>query len=585
MVLFAHRELLPAIPGSGDADRLALFGLLLAVPALLAGSSLLLIRRQLTSGRRSQAPPRALLRLSAVATPVVLWVLLGDGGYAACIDAWSGSSHFADMALLLLPLLVAEIPRIVIGTATMLCCEIDDEIAGARLVPAAMLPGVADVVPVARLRLGWPILVTMPCVLLGVSLDVLQIDRGLYVFCLGTSLGSTLGTIAFLCVASVVLPYWFRFAFGTDRRLPEPVGGKLRETAAALGFDPARVLLLPTGMRAMNAMMVGPLPAGRCLCLTDGLLRALDSESLAGVVAHEVGHARRGHPRLLMALVVIVPLLLTNPLRLLDLDAIDVSWQALVAVIAIVVGWTMVRTLAHRFEHEADAVSVGLLGAAPCTRALMVVSRLAMPLRHGLMGRALSLHPEERRRWDLMRRYEGDPEFRAGFEATGRRLRLGILATVAVALLAATAMWVADWRYETVVWHLHSGDVAAARQLLTGIDEVPVRWQKTWPLLTQEVAAAAELAPEATNWASARAALEQRAWRRGVEVLLASGPAAARAWFSLAVEAEPSPSDLQRAVYDYCAAAATHDPERMEEVRAAVRRLGFPAELSPVFGS
>ncbi|MEO6595170.1 MAG: M48 family metalloprotease, partial [Planctomycetota bacterium] len=323
LVLFAHRELQPVIPGSGEVDRVAVFALLLAVPSLLAVLSLLLIRRQLIQNWRPPAPPRALLRLSAGATPVVLYLLLGTGSYAACIDQWVASSHFADIALLMLPLLATEFPRILLGTATMLCCEIDEEVAGGRRVPASMLPSLRDVLPVARLRLGWPLLVTMPCLLLGAGLDLLQIDRELYVFCLGTSLGSTLGTIAFLGLASVVLPYWFRVAFGTVGRLPEPVGQQLRRTAAALGFNPARVLLLPTGMRALNAMMVGPLPAGRCLCLTDGLLRALDAESLAGVVAHEIGHARRGHPRLLMALVVVVPLLLMNPLRLLDLDAID----------------------------------------------------------------------------------------------------------------------------------------------------------------------------------------------------------------------------------------------------------------------
>ncbi|MEO6595817.1 MAG: hypothetical protein ABIP94_13785, partial [Planctomycetota bacterium] len=266
-------------------------------------------------------------------------------------------------------------------------------------------------------------------------------------------------------------------------------------------------------------------------------------------------------------------------------DAIDLSLQALIGVLIMVAGWTVVRALAHRFEHEADAVSVGLLGAAPCTRALMVVSRLALPLRHGLLGRAFSMHPEEQRRWNLMRRYEVEPEFRASFEATGRRLRRAVLAALGVALVAAVSMWIVDWPYERVIWRFHSGDFVAAKRLAAEIDAVPARWQKTWPLLTAEVAAAVELAPSATDWETARAGLEQRAWQRGVEVLLASGPASARAWFAVAIEAETRASDLQRAIYAFCAAASENDPARMEDIRSVVRRLGFPAELAPVFGT
>ncbi|HIE72501.1 MAG TPA: hypothetical protein EYP98_21375 [Planctomycetes bacterium] len=153
-------------------------------------------------------------------------------------------------------------------------------------------------------------------------------------------------------------PRWFRIAFGVISTLPEPTGTILRKTATMLGFSPKRVFLLPTGMRSINAMMVGPLPVGRLLCLTDGLVSALDSSSLTGVLAHEVGHARMGHPGLLMLLAVVVPLMMLSPLRLLDVEEIDVTLQAVAILLIMLVLWFGLRTLARRFEHEADVSSV-----------------------------------------------------------------------------------------------------------------------------------------------------------------------------------------------------------------------------------
>jgi Zn-dependent protease with chaperone function len=483
----------------------------------------------------------------------------------------------------MLPVLAAELPRIALGITTIAHCEIDEEIAGRRSVAREMLPGAHELWPVMRVAMGWPLLLVMPLALLGLVLDALALDREAYVFFLGTTAGSTLSTLAFLAIAATLLPFWFRIAFGVVRSLPEPIGTQLRHTATRLGFDPRRVLLLPTGMRAMNAMMVGPLPVGRFLCVTDGLVRALDADSITGVVGHEVGHAKRGHPGLLMILVVLVPLLLTSPLQLLHLDAIDVTTKSLFAVTSLLLLLTVVRTLAHRFEHEADAASVQALGAAPCTRALMVLSRLAVPVSHGIFGRVLSLHPEEPLRRESMRRYESEPDFRAGFDARGKRLRYGVHAVLALAFAGAVVTWISEWRYEQVVWRFHVGDFVAAKRLVAEAGPVPARWEKTWKQLREELAAALELAPDAEDWQAATAALRDGAWRRGVEVLLSSGPAAARPWFSLAVETADRATELQRAVHDFCQAASEHDTERMHELKHAVQRMEMPKELLPVF--
>ncbi len=582
LVVLANRELLPELPGSGTFARWAAFALLLAVPSLLALAAARSARKALVTGRRSLVPPRALLRLSAVATPLAVHALFAAGHFGDRIDAWAWNSHLGRIVLAVLPVYVAELPRLWWSTGAHVSCEIGEHLVNPGPIAPDLLPRGRDLRAVVRSRLGWPLLVAMPLVLLGASLDLLQLHREAYVFVLATSPGVAIGSLALLVVAVCALPVWFRIVFAV-RALPEPCRTRMREVAKALGFPPSRVLMLPTGMRALNAMLVGPLPVGRCLCLTDGLVRELDVDSLAGVVAHEVGHAKMGHPALLIAMVGILPLASLVPLRLLDPDRLDWSMQVLSALAAAAALWFVVRTLAHRFEHEADVVSVQALGAGPVTRALMAVTRLAIPVPHAFVGRLLSLHPDETNRWRTMRRYENEPAFRAAFDRQGRRWRRAILAALLLVAVMAAWVWRADWPLEHVVWRLHAGDHAGARQLADGIGDVPPHWQDSWPLVREDLDAATALAPGARDWADARALLAGTAWQRGETVLLASGPAVARPWFALGLGAIDAPSDLQRATYAYCKAAAADDPDRMREIAEVVRRLDVPPHLLPVF--
>jgi Zn-dependent protease with chaperone function len=584
LVAFANRELLPAIPGTGTAERVVPTVLLLALPSLLAAWSLRLARAQLVTGRVGWAPPRAVLRLSALATPFTVHLLFAGGGFDDCIDRLAWDSHLGSLVLTVLPAFVAEVPRLFWGTAAQAYVEILDGIAPGRVVFAHDLPSWRELAPSVRLRFGWPLLVLMPLLLLGLLLDLLQLHRPSYVFAVATGPGLGLGALAFLVLAVMLLPFWFRVAFGVDRRLPEPVGSMLRTKAQELGFRPDRVLHLPTGNRSLNAMMVGPLPVGRCLCLTDGLLRTLPPAALNGVLAHEVGHARMGHPALLMALAMGLPMAALVPLRWLPLEEQDALVQALASMGLFTVLWFFIRKLAHRFEHEADAVSVQALGAGPCTQALLEVAKLAMPAEPGRMGRLLSMHPDEAKRCQQMRRYEIDPAYRAEFDRRGRWVRVAIVGVVAMAIGLAGWSWWRDWPYERVLWRFYSGDVAGAQAAAREVaaEAVPERWTQVWRSLGDELAAAAELAPAATDFAAARSAFAG-AWRRGERVLLEQGPAAARPWFALAIDSEAQPDDLQRALHAFCSAAASEDPERMEAIRRVVVEIGVPASLRAVF--
>lgn len=582
LVVAINGELLPTLPGAATLARVLPALAMLLLPTILAMAALRSVRRALLTGRDGAIPPRALLRLSAAGVPLVVHGLWFFGAYGDLVDQLAQDSHLGRMVLSTLPVFLAELPRLGWSTLAATTCEIHDEIGRAGPLDASLLPRRHDVAAFVRMRVGGPLLVALPLLLLGASLDLLQLHRELYVFVLVTTPGLTLGSLAFLTLVVGLLPFWFRIAFGVAP-LPEPPGEQLRAAARALGFPPHRLHVLPTGLRALNAMLVGPLPIGRSLCLTDGLLRELDADSLTGVVAHEVGHARRGHPALLLALVVVVPLLLLAPLRLAEFESIDPLLQAVLLVAGFVVAWTVVRALAHRFEHEADVASVQALGAGPCTRALMVVSRLALPVPHGFFGRVFSLHPDEPARFQVMRRYEGEPAFRERFDARGRTLRRGVLLVLLVAAAAGAWACLREWPLERVLFHLHAGHHAEALQRAAEVGEVPERWRTAWRHVEEDLAVVREIAPTASDWPTAAEALAGPAWQRGEAVLLATGPAAARPWFAMALGAMTEATVFQQALLAYCEAAAEHDPLRMADLAATMRRLGVPPRLAKVF--
>ncbi|MCR9244419.1 MAG: M48 family metalloprotease [bacterium] len=589
LVVFGAREFDPPIAGSGDLDRLLLASFPLLLPAMLLMLARGVQRLQLAAGRYHGPLPGLLQRLSIAASPLVLLLFCVYGCWPDFAWRWSHDSHTLSFTLLLLPLLVVELPRVVLSTQLAFWLEMGREVARSAGLVRPQLPGVFELLPVIRLRFGWILLVSVPWLLLGVGLDVLGLSRAVHSFVLGTSLGITLGFFALLASAALALPLLFRFAFGAHERFPPLLGAELRMTAATLGFPPQRVLLLPTGMSAINAMMVGPLAATRCLCITDGLVRVLDADALAGVVAHEVGHARMGHPGLLMLLAVVVPMLALHPLSLLAIGDLDAFTQMLAALMAASLIWLVVRSLAHRFELEADVASVRALGAEPCSRALRSVMDSTMPVRRSLLGRLSSMHPDERARLATMARYEGEPAFRERFDAAGRRLRIAVFGATLLMLAAAIWVWVFDWRYERAIWSFQNGDFAAATAQHTAIgDDVPAHWQETWAIFTSELTAANELAAGATDWKSARRLLMPGAFDRGTATLLRDGPAAALPWFALAAEAADRATAtgggwlLLQQLYELSRAAHDGDAARVEAVREVIKRRPVPAVLQPV---
>ncbi len=554
-VMLLSRDLFFVLPGSGNANAAAVGCVLMLAPAIVA---------RLAQASRQKRMRRALSRLSPLLLPACYGALLGPCGWLDLCDRWSGTSFSSELGLLLAPLLVAESARIVVQSRE----ERDPD-------------GAFGLWPVLRSRFAFVAIFTMPWVALAVVGDALHSIRGAFAFVVGTSIGLTLGTLCFVFLIAALLPFAFRFALGLSRAIPEPTGSQLRDTAAALGFRGSALLLLDSGMRTVNALLVGPLPWPRYLVITDGLLAVLDVHALRGVVAHEVGHAQAGHPALLLALFVATPLFLANAGQQMDVESLgSPAVLAAGAALAVAALWTL-RRVSHRFEHEADVLSaIALGGAESCIQALQRVGQVVS----GEPDRATMLHPSESSRVALLRRFATDQAFRARFALRGLRLRRTIVFAWFVAFVAAALSWLWAWPRESAVLAFHRGDFATARGNVAAIGtNVPEAQWEWWDRFRQELDAASTIAGDGGEWDTIRDELAEGGWRRGVETLLREGPAAARPWIALATEDEAR-SPLRRSVLLYCEAAVDADIERMNEIAAHIRHLGMTPELAPVFG-
>lgn len=575
------------LPGTGTPLRVLLELLLLALPALLAVWSLRGSRRELLSGRPGVVPPRAVLAWSALASPGVVLLLDLFGAYRDFADRLSIHDGALSVVLGFAPVFVAELPRLAIASVTQLHVEMRDLLPPGPVDPQ-LLPHLRDLLPQLRARLGWPVLMLGLLTLLFALLVVLQQSVELEAFVLATSPGMVIAGVVLLVCALLLLPQLFRRWFGVHGDFPPGVGEMLRATAARLGFPPQRVFVLPTGRRSLNALLVAPLPVGHFLCITDALVQALDRVALAGVVAHEVGHARLRHPQLLAGFVLTVAIAILATLRWCMVHGTGMPWLAIVTLVPAALALLAVRQLMHRFELEADAVSVEALGAGPCSQALLEAMRLATPPPASWWRRLLTLHPDESERVQRMHRHQSDHAYREAFHARGRRIRSWLLVGVLASLTMAWFGFRAAWPIEYVAFRLGTGDVAGARlsvaaaesSLTTAGEPLREEWRRTRTLLD----AAVELAPDATDWPTAAAAFTAGAFRRGQTELLDRGPAAAEPWFALYLAATPQPTDQERALYAYCRAALDEQPELVEQLRKHIRALGPPDSLRRAFG-
>jgi STE24 endopeptidase len=126
----------------------------------------------------------------------------------------------------------------------------------------------------------------------------LQHPAWLSVYSLGISILAVL-------VVLVILP-WVLVRIWHTESLPSGELRKLLETTARrLKFRYTDFRVWHTHRNIANAMITGILPWPRYVVFSDALLQALSPEELVAVLGHEIGHVRRWHLALYMALCVL----------------------------------------------------------------------------------------------------------------------------------------------------------------------------------------------------------------------------------------------------------------------------------------
>ncbi len=108
------------------------------------------------------------------------------------------------------------------------------------------------------------------------------------------------------------------------------------------------VKLWNTGNRVMNGLVVGLLPIGRQILLTDRLIHSMDANQIAAVFLHEIGHAKRNH-LLIRFSAVSVPMV--GSYCLLTLNGVS---EGLAIVFSILVTGLIFGWVAKALEFDAD---------------------------------------------------------------------------------------------------------------------------------------------------------------------------------------------------------------------------------------
>ncbi|MCU0962881.1 MAG: M48 family metallopeptidase [Pirellulaceae bacterium] len=203
-----------------------------------------------------------------------------------------------------------------------------------------------------------------------------------------------------------------------------------------------------TNNQILNAAVAGLLPAARYVFVTDGLLTFLRDDELEAVVAHELGHARRRHLWLRLALVGL-PLWIVAQVRAWSPESVRViaDWQAAqlsdspvvlhlaVAGLFCALAAAALGRYSRLLEHDADLCVWEVGHGATFVTAIDRLSYLCHERRH----RATWLHPSTAARVELLQRALQNP--RAAYAYRRRVARInGLLLAVWLLTPAGVAL-------------------------------------------------------------------------------------------------------------------------------------------------
>ncbi len=307
-------------------------------------------------------------------------------------------------------------------------------------------------------------------------------------------------TLLLLGLFVFLLPPLLRLTWDTSPLAPGVERTVLEDVARAARFRCRELLVWRTGNQVANAAIVGFFPKGRLVLFSDALLAQLSPRELAGVFAHEIGHARRHHA-LVFGLHTLGFLLAGQALiRRIGDASVELElavFGALGLLWYLSFGW-----LSRRIELEADLESLELLGEGePLVRALVEVSGAHAHRRTSWR------HFSTAQRVDFIMRAEAN-------QAVGRRLRrkLRFFGFAAALLFVCAAAFelvgvVGALDEERIVAELRLGRYEAAAKLLDRAESVDED-------LARLVRVSATLGPEARSPGALEQAAQEAA-RRG----------------------------------------------------------------------
>lgn len=196
--------------------------------------------------------------------------------------------------------------------------------------------------------------------------------------------------IAFvLAVAMNFGSYWFSdkivLAAYRAREVSEAEAPDLhrivRELSAAAGIPMPRVYIIPSP--AANAFATGRNPEHAAVAVTEGILRLMSREELAGVLAHEIGHVRNRDILIssIAATLAGVVMVLANMAQWGAIlggtsrddrnSGIGALGLLVIALLAPLAATLIQLAISRSREYEADATGAALLGSGePLARAL-----------------------------------------------------------------------------------------------------------------------------------------------------------------------------------------------------------------------
>ncbi len=234
---------------------------------------------------------------------------------------------------------------------------------------------------------------------------------------LGGSLGLIMAFVSFWFSDSMVLR-GYKARLVSAEEAPElfAIVDRLRQRA---GLPMPRVAIVPS--EQPNAFATGRSEAKAVVAVTEGMLRTLPRDELAGVIAHELAHIKNKDMLIqtvaagIGSMISVLPWLIGSVMRRDDDEGGGIG-DIVFMVLAPIVAMMLQFAISRQREFEADRVGAEILGEArPLAQALTRMDAMARqialpvqpslaplaiinPLRAGGIARLFSTHPatEER---------------------------------------------------------------------------------------------------------------------------------------------------------------------------------------------